>query len=71
VAKCYKPPKWHGAIESPGGGIALPMPHIKFGGYRRLVDKGLVPVTMFPKTDQNFERFATPWEIIYSKLISP
>jgi hypothetical protein len=59
-----------GVVKSPTTGmVAMPFPVFKEKAY--LLGKGLHEVSMYYKMDQQFEDYATPWELLWSDLSYP
>jgi hypothetical protein len=59
-----------GLVRAPEGWIAVPNATVRHKAIR-YAQGGLHWFEMFEKTDQNFEKYATPWERQYSNLIYP
>src|SRR5262249_13192926 len=59
-----------GIVKSPTTGlVAMPIPVFPEKAF--VLGKGLHEVTMYHKTDQQFEDYATPWELLWSDLSYP
>ena len=59
-----------GAVKHPVTGMtALPNTLRTFNAYPGR--QPLHPVLIYPKTDQEFEKYATPWELQFSNLVYP
>ena len=69
VLKPKNPPQT--AVRHPTTG-AIAIPNVPFGLTDAYVDgKPLHPIQMYQKTDQQFETYASPWELIWSNLSYP